>query len=84
MPDIPVSISQARDAYEVCRTPYDPLNYINPSYEVFGVDGKMVEKYIDIVQNMEAAYVRSVIASDPGIKLTIGPFTIFITKTKLD
>lgn len=83
-PNLPVSISQARSAYEVCRTPYDALNYTNPSYTVFGVDGEMVEKYIDIVETLEATYVRSVVSSDPGIKINIGPFSIFITKTKLD
>jgi hypothetical protein len=83
-PNCPIpSISQARMAYELCHPPQGATSATtNPSYVVFGVDGDMVEKYIDIVESFEASYVRSVVESDPGFRFHIGPFTIFITKTK--
>lgn len=79
-PDIPISIQEARDAYNCCRMPHDPLNYTNPSYTIFSVDGEMVEKYIDIVEELEWMYVKTKLETDPAKKITIGPFTIYITR----
>lgn len=83
-PDIPISIAEARDAYNCCKTSYDPLNYVNPSYMIFSVDGEMVEKYIDTVEFMESMYVRTKLATEQPKKIRIGPFTIYITMTISD
>jgi hypothetical protein len=83
-PDIPISIAEARDAYNCCAVSHDPLNYVNPSYLVFGVDGEMVEKYLDTVEYMESMYIRTKLATEQPKKIRIGPFTIYITMTTPD
>lgn len=79
-PEIPISISEAREAYNCCRMPHDPLNYTNPSYNIFGVDGEMVQKYIDIVEELEWMYEKTKLETEPAKKIIIGPFVIYITR----
>ena len=73
MPNVPVSIKEARDAYDCCHS---PMGASNPSYNLFMVDSEMVEKYVHIVEDMENTYLRS----KPLLKIQFGPFVLFITK----
>jgi hypothetical protein len=69
---VPVSIHQARDVYDMVRN-HDPTN---PIYEVFHVDGEMVEKYLHTVEELENTFQKT--RSD--IVFSIGPFKIYVCK----
>lgn len=72
--DVPVSIRDAKDAYDCCHS---HLGASNPSYNLFMVDSEMVEKYVHIVSDLEDNYLRST----PLLKLQIGPYILYITQT---
>jgi hypothetical protein len=72
-PLIPVSIREAREAYDACHRGrrYDV-------YDCFYLDGEMVEKYIHVIEELEHAYEMS--NGRILFKFNIGKFTIVIQK----
>lgn len=73
-PNVPISIQEAKDAYDCCHS---RLGASNPSYNLFMVDAEMVEKYVHIVEDLEDTYMRST----PLLKMSLGPFVLYITKS---
>ena len=74
-----VSIQEARDAYETCRRIHDREDRMS-TYEVFGVDGETVEKYLHTVEAMSAS-LDNTERYEQFLRckyIRIGPFHIFI------
>jgi hypothetical protein len=59
-PKVPVSIAHARESYNICRYVHHPsYKPTKDDYAIHGVDGEMVEKYIDVVERLEKQWTRT-------------------------
>jgi hypothetical protein len=61
------------------------FQHITPSdsYALYCIDGEMVEKYLHVVEGLEASYQRTCDderKKNADKKFKFGPFTIYITK----
>lgn len=75
--EIPISIAEARDAYDVCRSIVHHGDYSSSSYNIFRVDGEMVERYINIVEDLENMYIKTKIRTEPAKIFRLGPFKFY-------
>lgn len=74
-----VSIHDARDAYESCRKIISHEDRMT-CYEMFGVDGENVEKYLHIVEslNVSMEHTDQYEKFQKTKLIRIGPFHLYI------
>lgn len=56
---VPVSIKQAREAYEIIKDTHVNITPTMDDYAIHGVDGEMVEKYLLTVEYIQRCYERA-------------------------
>lgn len=74
-----VSVEDARETYEMCRS-IDDEKQKEACYAMFGIDGKNVEKYLTVVEDMEMSYRRMLDEEEKkrSTRFELGPFVIHI------
>lgn len=74
-----ISIQEAREVYEVCKT-IRKIDDRMATYEMFGMDGKHVEQYLNVVENLNDMLRRTEEFERfrKAKHIQIGPFHIFI------
>lgn len=74
-----VSVQEAREVHDICKRIMNHENRM-ATYEMFGMDGKHVEQYIDVVENLDTSWEKTE-QFEKFLKskyIRIGPFHFFI------